>query len=91
MTPFQQAVQQVEAGKAQAPVVSMGTGRIDYFQYQLAVHKFNLSIMAKGMKCRGIKLSDLKQYYGLKGRTAADVLPQFLKLMDDYQNRTINN
>ncbi len=91
MTPFQQAVQQVEAGKLQAPEVSMSGSKINYFNYQLAVHKYNLSLMAKGLKFRGIKLSDLKHYYGLKGRTAADVLPQFLKLMDDYQNRTINN
>jgi len=84
MTPFQQAVLQVEAGQLKAPSVHVSNGTIDYFKYQLAVHKFNLSIMSKGMTCRGVKLSDLKKYYGLKGRTAADCLPQFLKLMEDF-------
>ena len=91
MTPFQQAVLQVEAGQLQAPSVSMGSKSISYFSYQLAVHKFNLSIMAKGMQCRGVKLKDLKNYYGLKGRTAADCLPQFLKLMDDFMSRAEKN
>ena len=91
MTPFQQAVLQVEAGQLQAPTVSYGKTTVDYFKYQLAVHKFNLSIMSKGMKCRGVKLSDLKIYYGLKGRTAADCLPQFIKLMEDFQARHKNN
>ena len=84
MTPFQQAVLQVEAGQLQAPTVSYGKTTVDYFKYQLAVHKFNLSIMSKGMQCRGVKLKDLKHYYGLKGRTAADCLPQFIKLMEDF-------
>ena len=69
----------------------MGSKSISYFSYQLAVHKFNLSIMAKGMQCRGVKLKDLKNYYGLKGRTAADCLPQFLKLMDDFMSRAEKN
>lgn len=87
MTPFQQAVLQVEAGDLKAPSVTYGSKAIDYFSYQLATHKFNLSLMAKGMQCRGIKLKDLKWYYGLKGRTAADCLSQFLKLIEDFQNK----
>lgn len=84
MTPFQQAVLQASEGKLQTPIVSTSGGNIDYFQYQLAVHKFNLSLMAKGIGSRGVKLGDLKRYYGLKGRTAADCLPQFLKIVDEY-------
>ena len=91
MTPFQQAVLQVEAGQLQAPTVSYGGSEINYFGYQLAVHKFNLSLMSKGMKCRGVKLSDLKKYYGLKGRTAADCLPQFIQLMDNFLSTPQNN
>ena len=87
MTPFQQAVQQAQAGTLQTPEVSMSGGRIDYFQYQLAVHKFYLSMMAKGIQNRQVKLRDLKQYYGLKGRTAADCLPQFLQLMEQYSSK----
>ena len=84
MTPFETAVMQAQAGELQTPTVSTSTGNIDYFGYQLAVHKFNLSLMAKGIGSRGIKLRDLKEYYGLKGRTAAECLPQFLQLMEQY-------
>jgi hypothetical protein len=89
MTPFEQAVQQVQDGTLKAPTVGMNGGTINYFQYQLAVHKFNLSLMAKGMTCRGIKLKDLKQYYGLKGKTAADCLPQFLQLMEQFTGQPV--
>jgi len=85
MTPFETAIQQAKAGELKTPTVSTSNGNIDYFGYQLAVHKFNLSLMAKGMQCRGIKLRDLKQYYGLKGRTASDCLPQFLMMIEGYK------
>jgi hypothetical protein len=85
MTPFETAIQQAKAGKLQTPTVSTSNGNIDYFGYQLAVHKYNLSLMAKGIQSRGVKLRDLKQYYGLKGRTAADCLPQFLMMIEGYK------
>ena len=85
MTQFEQAVQQAKAGQLETPVVFSGKGEIDYFGYQLAVHKFNLSLMAKGIGSRGVKLKDLKAYYGLKGRTAKECLPQFEALMAKYR------
>jgi hypothetical protein len=85
MTPFQQAVAQAKAGELKTPTVSTGKGEIDYFGYQLAVHQFNLRIMSRGMKCRGIKFTDIKQYYGLSGRSAADCLPQFEQIVSEYQ------
>ena len=85
MTPFQQALLQVAEGKLKTPTVSTSEGNIDYFGYQLAVHKYNLSLMAVGLQSRGVKLKDLKNYYGLKGRTAADCLPQFVQLMEAYK------
>ena len=88
---LQQALQQVEANQLQTPTVSTSNGTIDYFGYQLAVHHFNLKIMSRGMQCRGIKLKDLKAYYGLKGRTAADCLPQFEAIMEAYKARSQNN
>jgi hypothetical protein len=84
MTPFEQAVQQVKDGTLKTPTVSMGNAEINYFRYQLAVHKFNLSIMASGMTCRGIKFTDIKRYYGLKGRSAKAALPEFVELMDKF-------
>jgi len=96
MTPFEQAQENVKNKKLVTPNVntdqyqSVGANSIDYFGYQLATHKFNLSIMAKGMKFRGIKFSDLKHYYGLKGRSAKDCLEQFEKIMADYKEKFEN-
>ena len=87
MTQFEQAQQQVREGSLQAPSVSTAQGEVPYFGYQLAVHNFNLRIMASGMKCRGITFTQIKNYYGLKGRTAKDVLEQFQVIMEAYKSR----
>jgi len=89
MTPFEQAVQQVQDGTLKAPTVGMNGGTISYFNYQLATHKFYLSLMAKGIQNRQVKLRDLKQYYGLKGKTAADCLPQFIQLMERFTEQPV--
>ena len=86
-TNFELAQEQVAAGSLKAPSVSYGAKAVDYFGYQLAVHHFNLKIMAKGMTCRGVKLTDLKKYYGLKGRSAKDCLPQFEAIQAEYKGR----
>jgi hypothetical protein len=83
MTPFQQAII-----NANAPTVSTASGDINFFGYQLAVHKYNLGIMSLGMKCRGITFTQIKKYYGLKGRTAADCLPQLQYIMDQFKQIT---
>jgi hypothetical protein len=89
-TPFEQAVEQARLGQLQTPKVIMGSKNMDYFGYQLAVHKYNLGIMAMGMTCRGIKFTDIKKYYGLKGRSAKDCLPQFLEVFESYK-QSLNN
>lgn len=91
MTPFQQALQQVEVGNLQTPSVSYGSKEINYFVYQLAVHHFNLKLMARGMSVRGLKLKDLKTYYGLKGRTATECLAQFEEIKARFESRPENN
>jgi hypothetical protein len=85
MTQFEQAQAQVKEGTLKAPSVSMGSSNIDYFGYQLATHHFNLKIMASGMKFNGITFTQIKKYYGLKGRSAKDCLPQFEQIMNDYK------
>ena len=89
-TPFEQAVEQVRQGRIQAPKVLMGKMDMDYFAYQLAVHKYNLGIMAMGMTCRGIKFTDIKKYYGLKGRSAKDCKPEIEELFNTYKS-SLNN
>jgi hypothetical protein len=85
-TPFEQAVEQVRQGLIQAPKVLMGSKNMDYFAYQLAVHKYNLGIMSMGMTCRGIKFTDIKKYYGLKGRSAKDCKPQIEEILNAYKS-----
>ena len=85
MTQFEKALQQAREGKLQTPVVSMGDKTIPYFGFQLLNHIHNLKIMALGMTVKGMKLSDLKSYYGLKGRSAKDCLPQLEQILADYK------
>lgn len=87
MTPFEQAQQQVEAKILATPSVSVGSKPIDYFSYQLAVHLFNLKIMAGGMKCRGITFTQIKKYYGLKGKSAKDCVDQMKGIVSDYKTK----
>ena len=82
MTKFETLVQQVNEGSVQAPLVSYEGKAVNFFKYQLSVHHFYLKLMAKGIGNKQIKLKDLKDYYGLKGRTASDVLIQFEALRE---------
>ena len=85
MTKFEQALQQVKEGKLATPSVSYGGKDIDYIGYQLAVHIFNMKILASGMSMRNVKLKDLKDYYGLKGKSAKDCLPQLETIYENYK------
>lgn len=80
---------QAQAGTLKTPTVSTSEGTINYFGYQLAVHKYYLSLMSKGIQNRQVKLRDLKNYYGLKGRTASDCLPQFIQLMEQFTGQPV--
>jgi hypothetical protein len=86
-TNFELAQEQVANGTLRVPTVSNGSGNINYFGYQLAVHHYNLKLMAKGMGFRNITLTQIKKYYGLKGRSAADCLPRFEEIMNEYKGR----
>jgi hypothetical protein len=85
MTPFEQAVESVKKGELKAPSVMYGNGTLDYFQYQLSIHYMNLKGMAIGLQFRGIKFTQLKKYYGLKGRSAKDCLPELEKIKNEYK------
>ncbi len=90
-TLFEQAQEDVKSGKIKTPTVSANGGTVDYFGYQLAVHHFNMKLMAKGMTFRGVKFTDLKKYYGLQGKSAKECLPQFEKIMNDYKESMAAN
>ena len=85
MTQFEIALAQAKEGNLQTPSVIYGGSQVDYFGYQLTTHHFNLKIMAGGMKFRGITFSQIKKYYGLKGRSAADCLPQMEQIIQKYK------
>jgi hypothetical protein len=85
MTRFEQHLKDFREGKLNPPSVSMGNKQIDPFAYSLAVHISNLKIMRSGMKFRNIKFTDIKKYYGLKGRSAKDCVPELEKIYADYK------
>ncbi|MFA5300892.1 MAG: hypothetical protein WC389_22095 [Lutibacter sp.] len=87
MTPFEEAQEKVSKGLLVTPSVVANGKPIDYFAFQIATHHFNLKLMAKGMTFRGIKFTDIKRYYGLKGRSAKDCLAQFEAIVEDYKRK----
>lgn len=93
MTQFEQALQQVKEQQLQTPNVMAEGRKFDYFGYQLSVHHFNLKLMAKGMAFKGIKFTDIKRYYGLKGKSASECLPEFEAIVNNYKSNfiTANN
>ncbi len=84
-TPFEKALILARSGQLQTPSVSYGSKQVDYFFYQLANHIFALKILSSGMTMRGIKLKDIKDYYGLKGKSAKDCLPQLETIFEEYK------
>ena len=90
-TQFNIAVQNARAGQLQTPSVHYGGSQIDYFAYQLATHIYALKILSKGMKMNGVKLKDIKTYYGLKGKSAAACLSEFETIVLNYKARFQNN
>lgn len=89
MTLFEIAQEKVKNKELTTPSVSIDSKPIDYFGYQLATHKFNLSLMANGLKFRGVKFTDIKNYYGLKGKSAKDCLPELEKIIVDYKSNLL--
>jgi hypothetical protein len=83
MTQFEKALAQVQEKSLSTPSVYVSGKEVDYFAYQVATHYFNLKVMASGMKFRNITFKQIKDYYGLKGRSAADCLSQ----MEEIRNR----
>lgn len=85
MTQFQQAQQAAKEGKLQVPTVSTSTGTVNYFGYQISVHLYNLKMMSLGMKFRGITFTQIKKYYGLKGKSAKECAVELQSLVEDFK------
>lgn len=85
-TPFEKTLEDINLGKLKPPFVLSENASIPYIKYQLAVHKMQLNLFAKGLKHSQVKLKDLKQYYGLKGKTAAQCLNEFMEIYKQHVN-----
>ena len=80
-----------ENGSQQVPTVIYEGKEIPFAGYQLATHVYALRIMAIGMKMRGITFTQIKKYYGLKGRSAKECLPELQSIQEMYRNNSQNN
>ena len=69
------------------PTVTVNGKEIPFPLYQIAVHHFNLKLMAKGMTFRGIKLNQIKKYYDLKGKSGEQILASFEEKFKDILNK----
>jgi hypothetical protein len=86
MTQFQQAQQAAKEGKLQVPTVSTSTGTyVNYFGYQISVHLYNLKMMSLGMKFGGITFTQIKKYYGLKGKSAKECAVELQVLVEEFK------
>jgi hypothetical protein len=91
MTQFQQSMLAAEEGQQQVPTVVFEGQTIPFHGYQLAAHVYALKIMGLGMKMRGITFTQIKKYYGLRGRSAKECLPQLQMIQEGYRLRAQNN
>ena len=91
MTQFQQTMLATENGTMQVPTVHTEGGTIPFAGYQLAAHVYALKIMALGMKMRGVTFTQIKKYYGLKGKSAKECIPQVEQIQNTYREIVRNN
>ena len=85
-TPFWMAVDKAFKGDLRTPEVSYAGKKIDYFGYQLATSKYQISLYSKGIKpTRHFKITDFKWYYGLKGNNEK-LLEQFEEVRTAYES-----
>lgn len=81
---------ETEIKTVKLPTISTGNKQIGVTAYQLATFKYQLSIMAVGLKIRGVNLSAIKKELGLKGRSAKLCLEEIKSMQEEY-NKQIEN
>lgn len=89
MTQYELRIAEWKAGELTLPSVTMGDKPVNYFAYAIAVHIFECKCMARGMTIRGRKLRDFKEYYGIKGRSAKDILPKLEQIKTEAKWKNI--
>lgn len=83
MTPFEEVKKKIADGIVKPPLISMAGKQIDPVRYQLNVHKFYLGLMVRGITNKQVSFTDIKKFYGLKGRSAKDILPGFMIIYNE--------
>jgi hypothetical protein len=83
-TPFEEQAIGIIEGRIKAPSVHFEGKEIPFTFYQINVHLSQLSLMAKGIKFRGMQLRHFKDFYGLKGRSAKACKEELTKLKEHY-------
>ena len=89
MTKFEQTIAQIRTGEIKAPKVYTEGGEIDYMNYQISVHLFHLKLLASGLKVRNFRLKDIRDYYGLSGRTANQMIAELSYLQQAYRTKLL--
>jgi hypothetical protein len=83
---FEQVQEKANAGEIRLPKVNFEGKDLSFIKYQLAVHKYNLGLMAHGIQSRGITFTQIKKYYGLTGKSAKECLPQLAAIVEHYKS-----
>jgi hypothetical protein len=83
-TKFELALEQYKAGTLKAPTTIVNNTEMDYFAFQLISHHFYAKLFAKGITARQMNLKQMKDYYGLKSKSAKDCLIEFESIKDKY-------
>lgn len=89
-TQFEEAIERWQNGTQRVPKVFFGNKEINPVFYQLTVQAGFLWLMTKGITNKQINVKYFRDFYGFKGRTAADMWPQFKELYKKYMGEEVS-
>lgn len=89
MTKFEQSIEDWQNGTLKVPRVYAEGGEINPVFYQLNVQAGFLWLMTKGITNKQVNVKYFRDFYGFKGRTAADMWPQFKELYKKYLGKEV--
>lgn len=93
MTQFEETLEKIKNKTFIPPIITYESKNenkiVDPIYYQLVSHKFVLNLMSRGIKCK-TKLKDIKDYYGLKSRTAKGCLEELRIITQNYKKEYLN-
>ena len=90
MTPFEKAVEVASNHTTSCPNI-IDFESSDYLRYQLNQHIYYLNLYSFGIKTKGISVSNIKSYYGLKSKLIVDCVKELTTIKDNYAATLKNN